>query len=94
MPADGKPGRARLLRKMLDPSSPPAEAEQETAVAFEEAAIFFVIQTNGLLPGIGEILRRRLGAVDFFPEASWEGSEGQPPHMPPFYNQSPEMLSG
>ena len=68
--ADGGAGRARLLRKMLNARSPPAEVEAGRSLPFKEV---------DLLSALGELLRPRQEAVNLSSGALHEGSKAAPP---------------
>ena len=80
--ADGRPGWARLLRKILDSKAPPTEVEAKKALPFSEVNIFEAIKAHPCLNGIGELLRPRQEAVNIFSEALYVGSKAIPPYIP------------
>ena len=80
--SEGRPGWARLLRKILDAKAPPTEVEIKKALPYSEIDIFGAIKAHPTLYGIGELLRPRQEAVNLFTAAIYEGSKATPPYTP------------
>ena len=89
--ADGRPGGARPLRKMLDSEAPLTEAEPEKAPQPNGVDVFAAIKSNRTLQGVGELLRPRQEAVDLLPDALREGSSACPPYVPSLSPQIGEV---
>ena len=77
---DGRPGRARLLRKMRDAAAPPAEVAPKKAPLYKGGEISAAIKTNKAFQSIGELLRPRREVVNIFSDALREGMEACPPY--------------
>ena len=79
----GRPGWARLFRRMLDAEAPPTEVEIKQGLPLEAFDILAAIEANKMLRGIGELWGVRQEAVNLFPEALREGRNACPPYVPP-----------
>ena len=77
--ADGRPGWARLMRRMLDAEAPPTDVGAKKAPPRKAREIPPAIKSSRMLQGVGGLSRPRQEAADLFPGALRKGSKACPP---------------